>query len=54
MNKKKYIAPEMTLLIMEQLMVQSASIQGQGVTTSNKSIGWSDDNNDAADAENAW
>ena len=54
MNKKKYIAPEMTLVIMEQLMVQSASIQGQGIDTSNKTLGWSDDTNDATNADDAW
>ena len=54
MNKKKYIAPEMTLLIMEQLMVTGASVQGQGIDASNNSLDWSNDNNDAADADDAW
>jgi hypothetical protein len=54
MNKKKYIAPEMTLLIMEQLMVTGASVQGISDPNKTSSLSWSDDNTDAADADDAW
>ena len=52
MNKKKYIAPEMTLVIMEQLMVTGASVQG--INDPNKTLGWSDDSDQAEDAKDAW
>ena len=53
MNKKKYIAPEMTLLIMEQLMVTGASVQGISDPNKTSSLSWGNDS-EQADAEEAW